>query len=181
MKKFVALVLVALMLFAGLSEAAKTKVVVKNRGNKNVVKVVNRGRGANAAQVNVNVNANAGHARAQVINRGHVGVSHAGFAVFNHHHNRFAFANHGYGYHNNVSVYQPVTFAVASPLTIATVPVDIINAPATAVAADPCQTATVTTGVTNTYGYAAKQAIVGATVIKTVNVPLNVVGVKAGY
>lgn len=131
-------------------------------------------------------------------------VSHNGFAVGNFHnhnfhnrafavnhgyHNNFAFANHGYGYgYNQVQVVQPVTFAIATPLTVATaeLPVEIVNAPAVPVTETKVTTVQTTpaygTTAPATYSYAT-QKVIGVQKVTTVAVPLQIVGVKTvtGY
>ena len=202
MKKFLAIVLAALVLVAGQSEiyaarqVVKTKTVTKARGNKAVTKTktVVKGKATGNAQVNVNVNAGVGHA-----NSAFVGVSHNGFAAFNHnfhhhnnavafhgYHNNFAFGvGHGYGY-NAFNLIQPVTFTVATPLTVKSyVPVEVINAPAvpvtetkTVTTVDPGCAVNAVALPTVTY---APQKIVQTQVISKVAIPVQTIAVRQGY
>lgn len=182
MKKILGLVFAvfALTFLVVPADAAKTKVVVKN-GN---VRVNSRGNGA--ANVNVQVGGAGRATNAVVVNNAHantfVANTHAGFAVATHH-NNVAFVSHAHAYnHVNFAVVQPVTFAVATPLTVATVPVDVVNAPAVVTTQTTYATpaTTVGCGVVAAQAYVGTQQVVKTQVLKTVNVPVAV-GVHAGY
>ena len=161
MKKFATLLLAfaAFTLVVSPVSAARTRTVTK-------VKTVTKTRGRGAAVAPV-------------------AQTHAAFTVFNTH--RFATVGHGYGYGYNATVYQPVTFAVASPLAVSTynVPVQVVNTPAVATcptttvapAVSACQTATVAPAVGYGYGGYATQRVINVQRVHTVNVPLGVRGV----